>query len=235
MFNLSVCIIFDKANAKSLVACQESLPAGVEICSVQCEESAGRVPSFRVVREESFENGTVVRQGVWNFPRGGFRFDTARNLSLRLARREWILILDDDERLVSHQWRDWAQATEELGPDVGGATVGVWGSVNNGTGFERHNGSQIRLIRNHAGIYFKKRIHEFFGLRDVIADLGMIVTDTTLGIHHVGYEIPASGLLRKVRRNLRLSYQELSANPDQSDIELKLFETLQYQEQLKRV
>lgn len=232
MINISACIIFSKEDERFLELCQASLPAGIEICAVQCLEGAAGVSQFRHLQEREHDNGTMVRQAMWQFPRGGFRFDMARNKCLSLASREWILAIDADERLIQHQWPDWVQATEEAPANVGGIAVGVFGSVSKGHGFSRHNGSQVRLFRNLPQIYYRKRVHEHFGLRETIDETGMETIDSTLNVHHVGYETDKPRLLAKVRRNLALTYKELAANPAQPDIEAKLLDTLQMQHEL---
>lgn len=234
MIDISVCLIFRAEDARYLRQCQESLPAGVEICAVQCVESPGVTTRFRIVKEESFPNGTVVRQAIYQYPRNGFRFDTARNCSLRLASRGWILALDADERLIEHQWSDWVQATEEAPANVGGLTIGVWGAIPRGHGaMSRHNGGQIRLFRNSPAIYFRKRVHEFFGLEETIREAGYKIAESTLSIHHVGYETSREALLEKCGRNIRLCCQELAVDPDQPDIQQKLYDTLRLQSELR--
>ena len=235
MIDLSICLIFRKEDAHYLTQCTDSLPPGVELCVVQCMESPGLTTRFVVTEEKQMPNGTVIRQAVWFYPRNNFRFDLARNKALTLARRTWVLALDADERLLAHQWPDWIQATEEAPANVGGLTVGVCGSIPRGSDgtMSRHNGAQARLFRNRPDIYFRKRVHEFFGLSETIEEAGLSIIESTLLVHHVGYETSNKELLKKCARNIALSCRELAANPHQPDIQHKLFETLQLQHELR--
>ena len=227
MIDLSVVQIFREEDARYMEQCHESLPDGVELCLVQTIEGASPTTSdFRMMREETMPNGTVVRKAVYVYPRGGFRFDVARNRALSLARRKWCLALDADERLVEHQHHDWQQITEELSDSVGAVHVAVWGSMPHRHGLSLHNTAQPRLFRNDPGIYFRKAVHEFFGLSEVVRERGMDIIDSTLGIHHVGYEVGREEILHKCRRNLRGMYRELARDPDQPDLEAKLYDTI---------
>jgi hypothetical protein len=233
VIDISACLIYRAEDARYLEQMQESLPAGIELCAVQTIEGASPTESaFKLTSEVEHDNGTVVRQAIYQYPRGGFRFDIARNRSLSLARRSWCLAIDADERLISHQWSDWVQATEEAGSKVGGISVNVWGSVPHGHGFARHAGSQVRLFRNTPAIYFRKQVHEFFGLPETIEEAGMELLESTLAIHHVGYETARGELLDKCRRNVTLSCRELVHDPDQPDIQQKLYDTLRLQDTL---
>lgn len=228
MIDLSVVQIFREEDSRFLEDCHASLPDGVELCLVQCIEGSSPTSSdFRLMREETAENGTVIRQAIYVYPRDRFRFDTARNRSLSLARRTWCLALDADERLVEHQHRDWQQITEDLGSTTGAVNVSVWGSMpHHRHGMTHHNTPQPRLFRNDPGIYFRSAVHEFFGLTEVVRERGMDIVDATLGIHHVGYEVEPKEILHKCDRNLRISYRELARDPQQPDLEAKVYDTI---------
>ncbi len=126
-------------------------------------------------------------------------FAAARNASLALATRGWILWLDADDRLDESFW-------EALAPLLDGPKRAYRFLVRSPR--ENSRGDcfrQIRLFPNHLGIAFEGRIHEQLGTS--LAKLSVPVEQANLEILHMGYATPAKRGA-KLKRNRALLEKE---------------------------
>jgi glycosyltransferase involved in cell wall biosynthesis len=131
-------------------------------------------------------------------------FSAARNASLRLATRGWILWIDADDRLDEAFW-------EALEPLLDGPRRAYRFTVRSPR--ENSRGDcfrQIRLFPNNLGIAFEGRIHEQTGTS--LQKLGVPVENAELEIVHMGYDTAAKRGA-KLKRNRAMLEQERLAHP----------------------
>ncbi|MDB5106393.1 MAG: putative glycosyl transferase family 2 protein [Fibrobacteres bacterium] len=131
-------------------------------------------------------------------------FSAARNASLELATRGWILWIDADDRLEETFW-DGIQALLD-GPRRGYRFL-VRSPRENSRGdcFR-----QIRLFPNDLGIRFEGRVHEQLGTS--MQKLRVPIENADLEILHMGYDTAAKRGA-KLKRNRALLEQERLAHP----------------------
>ena len=131
-------------------------------------------------------------------------FSVARNASLKLATRDWILWLDGDDRIDENFW-------DSLEPLLTGPKIAyrfIIRSPRENSYGERFR--QIRLFPNHHYIQFEGRIHEQLGTS--IQKMGLSIANAELEIVHIGYN-SADKRKEKLLRNRILLEQEKKAHP----------------------
>ncbi|MEO6096372.1 MAG: glycosyltransferase [Fibrobacteria bacterium] len=131
-------------------------------------------------------------------------FSAARNESLRLATRGWILWIDADDRLDEAFW-------ETLEPLLDGPKRAYRFIVRSPR--ENSRGDcfrQIRLFPNHIGAAFEGRIHEQLGTS--LLKLGVPVENADPEILHLGYDTAAKRGA-KLKRNRALLEHERKTHP----------------------
>ena len=144
------------------------------------------------------EHGARVAHVPWQDD-----FSAARNAALDLARGDWVLWIDADERLILN-------GTERLGDELTDAAVGArvtWHARRGFTPFP-----ELRLFRNDPRIRFTGVIYESVmpAVERVCRSDGKVVTDVSAEIVHVGYE---GDLSAKHARNLRLLERAVREQP----------------------
>ncbi|HKP97818.1 MAG TPA: glycosyltransferase [Fibrobacteria bacterium] len=128
-------------------------------------------------------------------------FSAARNASLDLATRGWILWIDADDRLDESFW-------EALAPLLDGPKRAYRFLVRSPR--ENSRGDcfrQIRLFPNHRGIRFEGRIHEQLGTS--LLKLQVPVEQANLEILHLGYDTPAKRGAKLIRNRALLERERL--------------------------
>ncbi len=198
--NLSVCSIF-KNEAENLPDLMVGLPLSrIEWCVIDTGSTDSTIDLIR-------QSGVEPKRFVWTQD-----FSVARNASLALAKRDWILWLDGDDRLDSDFWDE----VEELldGPKQAYRFI-IHSPRENGHG-DRF--MQIRLFPNHYGILFEGRIHEQLGTS--LQKMGMTVKSTELEISHTGYETETKRTSKLVR-NLALLELERIQHPHDSTVTME--------------
>jgi glycosyltransferase involved in cell wall biosynthesis len=151
-------------------------------------------------REIAAAHGARLSSHVWRND-----FAVARNQALDLARGDWILYIDADERVRAYD-RD-ALKQELVSPGICAATVRFHAK----TGFTAY--PEYRLFRRDPRIRFESAIHE-----TIMPSLGRIVEagegycgSSQLTIDHLGYDGDQS---HKHVRNLALLQKQVEADPD---------------------
>ena len=139
-------------------------------------------------------------------------FAAARNASLALAKRDWILWLDGDDRLDEGFW----DGLEALLQGPRRAYRFIVRSPRENSHGERFR--QIRLFPNHMGIAFEGRIHEQLGTS--LQKLDVPVTQADLEILHTGYD-SAAKRGAKLARNRALLERERADHPDDPTVILE--------------
>jgi glycosyltransferase involved in cell wall biosynthesis len=132
-------------------------------------------------------------------------FAAARNEALGLARGEWVLYIDADER-VRPASRD---RLHNLLADR--SLVGCCVRLHARTGYTPFR--EMRLFRNDPRIRFEGLIHENIwpGITRYMDEAGGVIGDSELVLDHVGYDGPQD---RKHHRNLPLLLDALERDPD---------------------
>jgi glycosyltransferase involved in cell wall biosynthesis len=161
-----------------------------------------------VVVDTGSRDSTVQRLREWGVEPRAFEwvddFAAARNASLALATRGWILWLDADDRLEPSFWK----ALEPLLQGPRRAYRFVVRSPREGSRGECFR--QIRLFPNGLGLAFEGRIHEQLGTS--LGRLGVEARDADLEILHLGYDTAAKREAKR-RRNLALLEREREEHP----------------------
>lgn len=155
-------------------------------------------------KDVDFANGTVVKyyQTEWQ----ELDFAALRNTAIALASREWIMWMDADDRLLTHQHGFFLGKLLEYPPGVGGLTCGCVGmqplpqTSNGPQEVVRYHEPHIRLFRNGYGFHFEGRAHEQIGWS--VQEQAFMIVQCSLLVHHVGYETDADTMHAKLDRNL---------------------------------
>ncbi|MFO7654811.1 MAG: glycosyltransferase family 2 protein [Candidatus Krumholzibacteriia bacterium] len=208
---LSACLIV-RDEARFLDACLDSLEGRVDEI-VACD-TGSRDGSLDLLRRRA----TVVIERPWRDD-----FSLARNAVLAVARGEWILCLDADERLrtesddLLRRALDAAEALAyrlEVVDHVDASVAGTVGPETVGPG----GTTILRLFRNRPDIRFTGRVHEQVSPavaavveREPIWRVGPLAG---VVIDHLGYDPSLKDQDQKRRRNLDLLRLELAAAPD---------------------
>lgn len=131
-------------------------------------------------------------------------FSAARNASLKLANRGWILWLDADDRLGEEFW-------DALVPLLEGPKRAYRFLVRSPRETSRGDCfRQIRLFPNHLTVQFEGRIHEQLGT--CLQKLRVPIVQADLEILHLGYDTAAKRGA-KLKRNRALLEQERLEHP----------------------
>ncbi len=211
--NLSVCSIFknEAANLPGLIGC---LPLArlewIVVDTGSQDETVGLL----------HDAGVTPHFFKWTDD-----FSQARNTSLNLATRDWILWLDGDDRVDEHFWKSLEPLLQ--GPKRAYRFV-VRSPRENAHG-DRF--LQIRLFPNQIGIRFEGRIHEQLGTS--LSKLGMTPQPTDLEILHIGYDTVLKRQ-SKLLRNRALLELERKEFPNDAAVIMEygncLYQSAQYTE-----
>lgn len=137
-------------------------------------------------------------------------FAAARNASLALATRGWILWIDADDRLDEVFW-------ESIAPLLDGPRQAYRFLVRSPR--ENSRGDcfrQIRLFPNHLGVAFEGRIHEQLGTS--LERLRVPIAPAGLEILHLGYDTAAKRAAKLKRNRALLERERLEHPRDQAVI-----------------
>ncbi len=159
------------------------------------------------------EHGARVYLEVWQ---DSFAF--ARNTGLRKARKEWILVLDADDRLTSWGAAQIRQVmrTPRSDIDVYGFTIENRRLDDSVIG--RDSLPSMRLFRNYRGIHYVNRAHEELRTKSGEAPtLGWLRSHTgEVGIVTYGYDQALYAQRAKDERNMALIERQLAEQPNRT-------------------
>ncbi len=181
----------------------------------ECLERAKAAVDEIVIVDTGSKDGTVaiaesfgarVLHTTWDDD-----FSAPRNLGLRAATGDWILVLDADEFLqpgACERIRELVQNERALGYHLhfvnvydGGKTLGVM---------------MVRLFRNLPGLCYQNVIHEQVtpSLQRLGAPLGLVLLSGDVEVEHHGYTAAVMDQRGKNERNERLFKKQLQCTPD---------------------
>jgi glycosyltransferase involved in cell wall biosynthesis len=159
--------------------------------------------------------GAKVITHQWNN-----NFAEARNISLKHAKGEWILILDADESLDLSDRKHIHTYIEK--PEVDIFSL----ELINYYGEERdehkvYTMTQSRLFRSNLGLSFENSIHETINLNKTNVEIQSI-PHLPIRIHHIGYLKPVTEEKKKNERNMNLLHEEIKKEGHSSWMEYHL-------------
>lgn len=131
-------------------------------------------------------------------------FSKHRNQSIEYARGEWILIIDADEELIVPRDLPLSEVIQ-VADDIDALTFMV--ECPFGANGATACNNSIRLFRNHRGIHYEGRVHNYLvGIEKA--------TFTTVRIFHHGFDLDRPTMRRKFERTTSLLKKDLAENPE---------------------
>lgn len=185
MMNISACLIV-KNEEKHLRECLESLRTFDEIILVDTGSTdktlsiAGEFSNVKIYKKK-FD---IRYFSEWKLKKL-FHFSNARNYAISKATKDWIFIIDADERIQNPL--DVANAIEEDKYDAF-----RWlqmQRVKVGNEIIESPCSTTRMFRNHKGIQYRKIVHETPD--EYLDENGLTICQTENKLIHVGFIDPA--------------------------------------------
>ncbi|MES2792484.1 MAG: glycosyltransferase [Planctomycetota bacterium] len=196
---LSACLIV-RDNEQTIRPCLESLRPWVDEIVIVDTGSLDRTPQI------CEELGARVLHSPWQDS-----FSQARNVSLSLARGEWIFWMDSDDTLPSHCGQELRELVDGDHPDT---TMGYIVQVHcpGETADDVTIVDHVKLIRNRPDLRFEFQIHE--QILPAIRRAGGEVAWTDLYVVHSGSDKTPAGRVRKLERDFHLLNLDLQDHPD---------------------
>jgi tetratricopeptide (TPR) repeat protein len=189
---ISLCMIV-RDEAQLLPGCLESLRGAVDELVVVDTGSQDGTPALARAA------GARVAQCAWSDD-----FSAARNRALELARGDWALVLDADERL-----REPARARAQLEAFAAAHARSAGQLLVRNLGPEESRALLTRFFPLHADWRYAGRIHE----RVLCAGAEPPRARTGVEIEHQGYRPELVAARGKLERNARLLERELAEQP----------------------
>ncbi len=175
------------------------LPVHEDVEVILCRNTQGEKESFVIDRKE----GTLI-SALHTVPE--FEFDHCRNVAKSIARGEWILSLDLDERILT--------PIDELLGTLKNIPIQVDGvrnilisadTIKQQPIYDVHAINAIRIFRNRDYIKFEGRVHE------LVSGTLAHAMQTDIVIHHYGYIASDDVFYQKLKRNFDLLVKELTS------------------------
>lgn len=195
---LDVVIMYCEKDMKYLPEAISTLP---EFCNVILVETISTNTPDWQIEVKNIQNGLI--EAILTYPNNDFQFDKARNLTNQLCESDWILQLDADERLLTHQHGLLLKYLRHLDSDYWAINTGLVNNFN----FQDRSGLRkkeiqnvVKIYRNNGVIKYEYPIHETVCI--IIDKHNKMICDSEIIIHHVGYEIPVEELIKKLDRNI---------------------------------
>lgn len=152
-------------------------------------------------------------------------FSEARNVSLANATKDWVLVLDADERVSPAFVQEFMARSEDA--SIGALTVRMSNPLPYG---HRRESWVLRAFRRDESIHYRHAIHE-----DCSSDVARMLfkTKTTIErveapVEHLGYVRSRAASKEKKQRDLALLQKCLGANPNDFYAHLKVLELARF-------
>jgi len=192
--SISACMIV-KNEEKLLPDCLESIRDWVDEIVVVDTGSTDKTVSIA----ESF--GARVFHHVWEGD-----FSKARNYSLQYATKDWIFIIDADERVPAEEVPTISRTlTESPHPIISVNVLNTYEHNKNLTVFL----PSVRFFKRELGLHYCGIVHN-----QLAVPVDAKVRRTGIRIMHLGYGLSADKMAQKKARTLDLLKKQLAANPD---------------------
>lgn len=146
------------------------------------------------------EAGCITRQFAWTDS-----FSDARNHSISLATKDWIFIIDADERMEESGVGTLLRAMSD--PETELIMMGVYN-------IDQKDGTQYTFLRSprawrrSLGFKYERRVHNWVKFPD-----NLHIAQIEAGIGHLGYSLSPEKMFAKQERTRRLLELELADNP----------------------
>jgi glycosyltransferase involved in cell wall biosynthesis len=186
---LDIVVIFREIDKHYLIDLKQSIPNYAKLILVMTKQSDKDVLTI-------LENSKDLSYSILEYT-NTFSFSYARNQALKLSSQRYILSLDADERLLTHQHQQLLEYLKEFDKieNFGGAMMYNF-SVK--TAFQNEFGlypyecmPQTKLFVN--GSFWSGDIHE-----NINTPKNSLLFSTPILIHHIGYEITKERALEKL-------------------------------------
>jgi glycosyltransferase involved in cell wall biosynthesis len=141
-------------------------------------------------------------------------FSYARNIGLKKAKREWILVIDADERLTPFGAAMVEQVMRRARTDIFGYAFTIDQRDMSGKVIDTDPGITIRMFRNDGTICYVNRVHENLRKNGKTFNIGAF--RQMPGLLHLGYDKQIYAEKAKHDRNLSLLLMEMADCPDNS-------------------
>ncbi len=196
---LSLCMIV-KNEERFLAQCLDSVKDHVdEICIVDTGSTDRTIEIAR-------SYGAKIEEHPWRND-----FGWARNKSLNMATRRWVLQLDADEELLPESYEALAAIAEAPAHHVG-----VWIRCNNASNDYAGSGSMshalVRVFPNDAVMRYRGAVHEFVSIDD--SPIGIQAVHSPITILHHGYLQEIVAERNKGQRNLDIIQGQVEREPE---------------------
>ncbi|MBI4145346.1 glycosyltransferase [Candidatus Woesearchaeota archaeon] len=162
--------------------------------------------------------GATVVETPWEHD-----FSKAKNVALENATKDWILVLDADERVAAEDFKRLRTLMDASGVDafrlelrnyVPKAGIGCVSCVPSDMTMQSRAYRPIKLVRlfrNMKGFRYEHRVHEM--IENSIETAHGTISDGSIPIHHYGI-LHATNLRHKMRYYAWLVMKELEEHPD---------------------
>ena len=197
-------VVYIYQNDEAVNESIKNLPSNVQVIAVKQLEGT---PRTELVRDEG-------RVKYYNRYSLFFRFDEARNDTIRLVKSEWIIMLDEDEFLCATEREIFEM--DNINHKVGGLIFDIISpSVNSSNEIQTSVSRYVRAFRNF-GFKYEFRAHE--QIAPSILDAGYKVIWYPIIIRHYGYltenyqdfkRLAVKKLMRNLELNI-LDYSEIN-------------------------
>ncbi|TAL68441.1 MAG: glycosyltransferase [Bacteroidetes bacterium] len=138
-------------------------------------------------------------------------FSYSRNIALNSATKNFILVIDADERLLNPE--ELKSAIENKGPSTGGWIINVVSEARREDGsIDTYSSGLLRLFVNHPSVRFHGIIHE--QVLEPLLQQGFRLQQSNLLFKHIGYGHSSEQMRQKQERNLYLLNKSLEKNPE---------------------
>lgn len=200
---LTVCILFTADDQHYVKKAVDSVPAWANVALFH--HVIASKGSVKVIQE-------TERISYYQVATSELHFANIRNLAKAKAQGKYVLMLDADERLLSHQHEDLYELLNGLETGVGGVFVNVvsWSVGMYEDGSASVVTKQCRLFRNVQEVQYEGRVHEL--CTSSIERNNMAFAESGIFIHHEGYTIDKDAMKAKALRNLRLLEAQIVNN-----------------------
>lgn len=199
--DITAVILYYDNDKHHLDECIKYLPIDIPIILMRTEKGGDHSTYLNVTGER-------IQHGVYYYE-GEFNHADARNKAKAFAKTEWILTIDPDERFMPWQMETLYRDINEVPEDVWGLITYSYSAMPH----YRHNGEQVATLARQCRVFRNKvnyigEVHEAPDYE--IRTKGKLLHETTLVLHHLGYEGTPKEMMKKFEKRIK----GLVSNPE---------------------